>query len=134
MKNVKKHLLVRLPWPPVQLSPNFRGHWAVVYPQKQVYRRAAKLRTQAAREYVATPIRPVDGVSMTVTAHPSINRKRDQDNFIARLKAGFDGIADALKVNDCTFVQKGVRFGERANPPFVEVDIEWEETEEVVSA
>lgn len=123
----KKHLLVRLPWPPAQLSPNFRGHWAVVYPQKRMYRLVAKNRTAAARNHEAAPIRPVDGVSMTLTAHPAINRKRDQDNFIARMKAGFDGISDALKVNDATFIQKGIRFAEKAKPPFVEVNIEWEE-------
>jgi crossover junction endodeoxyribonuclease RusA len=38
-----------------------------------------------------------------ITFHPPDKRKRDLDNCLASFKAGLDGIADALGVNDCQF-------------------------------
>ncbi|RIQ78227.1 endonuclease, partial [Bordetella avium] len=34
---------LRLPWPPKELSPNFRGHWAPISRAKKSYRTAARL-------------------------------------------------------------------------------------------
>jgi crossover junction endodeoxyribonuclease RusA len=39
-----------------------------------------------------------------VTFQPPDKRRRDRDNLQASLKAHFDGIADALGVNDSLFV------------------------------
>jgi len=35
--------------------------------------------------------------------HPPNRRARDDDNIIAAFKAGRDGLADALKIDDCHF-------------------------------
>lgn len=47
---------------------------------------------------------PEDGeVMLDVTFNPPDNRKRDLDGMFSASKAGFDGIADALSVNDYRF-------------------------------
>ena len=47
---------------------------------------------------------PEDGeVMLDVTFNPPDNRKRDLDGMFSASKAGFDGIADALAVNDYRF-------------------------------
>jgi len=38
-----------------------------------------------------------------ITFYPPDKRHRDADNMIASMKAGFDGVADALKVDDKLF-------------------------------
>jgi crossover junction endodeoxyribonuclease RusA len=40
---------------------------------------------------------------MTVTFHPPDNRRRDRTNMEASMKAGFDGMADAMGVDDNRF-------------------------------
>ncbi len=42
-------------------------------------------------------------VHLWVDFYPPDKRARDQDNMLAAFKAGFDGLADALKVNDKRF-------------------------------
>ena len=129
--SVKRKISVALPWPPAELSPNFRGHWALSYRQKRLYRTIARLRTNTAlREAQARPHGPVASVDMLVSVFPKAVRRRDQDNFIARLKSAYDGIADALHIDDSAFVQRGLRFCEKRNPPCVVIDVEWEEEEE----
>jgi crossover junction endodeoxyribonuclease RusA len=40
---------------------------------------------------------------VSITFHKPDNRKRDDDNIIASFKAGRDGVADALNVDDNRF-------------------------------
>jgi len=90
---------VALPWPPRELHPNARPH------HMQRARAAKAYRTVAfwAAE-MAGVIAPTDGeVMLSVTFNPPDNRKRDLDGMFAASKAGFDGIADALQVNDYRF-------------------------------
>jgi crossover junction endodeoxyribonuclease RusA len=47
---------------------------------------------------------PAGDIPLTVTFFPPDNRKRDRTNMEAAFKAGFDGIADALGVDDNRFV------------------------------
>ena len=42
-------------------------------------------------------------VHLWIDFYPPDKRARDQDNMLAAFKAGFDGLADALKVNDKRF-------------------------------
>ena len=81
---------VFLDWPYKGLWPNDRAHWAVKSKATKAYRFAAKVKLLKA---TVGPIR--------VTFCPkAMGPMPDMDNCIAAFKAGQDGIADALGVND----------------------------------
>jgi len=43
-------------------------------------------------------------IPITVTFYPPDKRHRDADNMVASIKAGLDGVADGLKINDRQFL------------------------------
>lgn len=94
---------VILPFPPVELSPNWRGHWRPKSTATKNYRRdcwalalGAKLKVP---EYAGA-----DGlIFIRLDFFPPSLRQLDDDNAPAAFKAGRDGIADALKVDDKRF-------------------------------
>ena len=75
---------------------NARGHWSVGGRQKKRSKGNAYLCAIA----LTADILPWSGALYTVTAYHKTNRTRDEDNFIASLKATLDGIADAGLVAD----------------------------------
>jgi Holliday junction resolvase RusA-like endonuclease len=90
--------VIVLPWPSSALSSNARGHWAKKARATAKYRDDARLCTLAAK-----PCIPAEGeIAVTVRFVPPHNRG-DRANYPAMLKAGLDGVADALKVNDRRF-------------------------------
>lgn len=90
-------MILTLPWPPKELSPNARQHWATLARAKRVYRAtcAALARSQGAGRLQAT-----DGLLVGLTFHAPTRRAYDLDNALARCKAGIDGLADVLGVDD----------------------------------
>ncbi len=110
---------VILPFPPVELSPNWRGHWSTHSSAAREYRRMcwalarqAKLRVpDYARGGAADggPI-PASGsaavggpIYVRLDFFPPSRAKRDDDNVPASFKAGRDGVADALACDDARF-------------------------------
>src|SRR4051812_11373764 len=91
---------LRLPWPPKELSQNARVHWSVKARATKSYRKAAWALALAAKLKA-----PTEGkIYVQCVFQPPKNWSHgDEDNLLARMKAGFDGIADALKVNDSRF-------------------------------
>lgn len=85
-----------LPWPPKELSPNFRAHWAKLARAKKAYREAC---ARAAREQGARPIK-ADKLHLSLTFYAPSRRAYDLDNALARMKSGLDGLADVLGVDD----------------------------------
>jgi crossover junction endodeoxyribonuclease RusA len=85
-----------LPWPPSQLSPNARVHWATLAKAKKSYRLACawQAKCQGAHKIEAEALR------LTLTFYPPSRRAFDLDNALARMKAGLDGLADVLGVDD----------------------------------
>lgn len=85
-----------LPWPSPSLSPNARLHWAKVAKVKRTYREACAMtaRQQGARKLTA------DKLHLTLTFYAPTRRAFDLDNALARCKAGLDGLADVLGVDD----------------------------------
>lgn len=86
-----------LPWPYLRaLSPNFRGHWA----QKAKAKR--QLRAAWAWQAEAQGARRMDAQALVVALEfiPPDRRARDIDNLLAACKAGLDGLADVLGVDD----------------------------------
>lgn len=90
---------VTLPWPPKELSPNARIHYHAKARSAKSYREHAYWLTKA-----AGALAPAEGgIALRFDFHPPDKRKRDLDNMLASIKAGVDGIADALEVNDQRF-------------------------------
>lgn len=87
---------VTLPWPLKELSPNFRGHWSAISKAKASYRKACCVLALEAGFRQAF-IKPV---SVHLHFVPPDRRSRDWDNLIASMKAGLDGLADAMGVDD----------------------------------
>ena len=88
-----------LPWPPSQLNPNKRLHWAVKSKWAKAYRLECGL--IAAQSKIAIDW---DGdIHVWIDFYPPDRRHRDDDNCVSSFKSGRDGLADALKVNDKRF-------------------------------
>lgn len=95
---------VTLPWPPKQLSSNARLHWSVVSKAKAEYRKAcwALALADGAKEFGS---HWPDGEkrSFHMDFYPPNHRRIDDANTAYRMKAGVDGVADALGVDDRFF-------------------------------
>lgn len=110
-----------LPWPPPALSPNRRQHWSRLSKAKARYRLACKLVASTyARDWALIPDGPL---SLTVTFHPPDKREYDRDNLLARIKAGIDGMCDALAFDDSRFAVTTVRVGEPFKGGYVALEI-----------
>jgi len=90
-------VIVDLPWPPAILSPNAREHWAKVARAKKAYRRDCSMLAIAAGARVR---KWESRLHLRITFMPPTRRRYDLDNALARIKAGLDGIADAIGVDD----------------------------------
>jgi hypothetical protein len=91
--------VIELPWPPSSLSGHNTGHW------RSKSGIVAKHRTWARNATLAAGVRvpPAGDIRLIVTFYPP-DRRGDRVNYPNRCKPIFDGIADALKVNDSRFL------------------------------
>ena len=122
---MKKTIIITLPLPPRQLSPNFRCHWATRAKATKTYRGISHL---AALEYLATHPdnlgEPWDNAMIESVFFFKFKRRRDRDNCLAQLKAGFDGLADGGVVNDDSgFIHLPVRLEVDKSNPRLELHI-----------
>ena len=93
-------LQITLPWPPPSLSPNKRQHWRPFAAAKKAYRAACYVETL--RQVKGKATLP-DRLRVALDFAPPDRRKRDRDNLVASMKAGLDGVADALGIDDWRF-------------------------------
>lgn len=113
-------LTLLLPWPSADLSPNGRVHHFTRH-------RAAKSAKNYAFNMALSLMGPLGirkgtwrgPITVQYTFHPSIDRARDDDNFVARMKAARDGVAMALGVDDVAFTTLPAVFGEKRKPSCV---------------
>jgi crossover junction endodeoxyribonuclease RusA len=102
---------ITLPWPPKELSPNFRSrsHW----PRARATKNAKEFAYFATLE-ILPPCFKHNGSRMAfhVIAHPPTRHERDDDNLIASLKPYRDGIAKAMRCDDKLFDQQPIEWGE----------------------
>jgi crossover junction endodeoxyribonuclease RusA len=91
-------ICITLPWPPKELSPNARLHWAAKNRHRKTYRDACYWLSmqEGVRPNVVYP-EPLD---VAIEFVPPDKRARDQDNMLASIKAGLDGVAQAIGVDD----------------------------------
>lgn len=109
--------MIVLPWPPASLSGHANGHWRAKAALTKKHRAWAHDATLAAR--IAPP---ADGDILLRVHFTPPDRRSDRTNFAIRMKASFDGIADALGVNDRRFVPS-YTYGEPEKPGRVTVDV-----------
>lgn len=96
-----------LPWPPASLSGHAKGHWrskASVTAKHREWARNATL-AEGAFEIEGT------GDVRVIAAFYPPTKRGDRVNFPNRMKPYWDGIADALGINDSRFLPSYV-FGE----------------------
>jgi len=87
-----------LPWPPAACSPNARVHWTRKSKAAKSYRAACHLLAKQAG------IQAPEGDALLILEFvPPDRRRRDDDNLLAMFKAGRDGLADALGIDDNVF-------------------------------
>jgi len=92
-------VIVELPWPPRELSPNARPHHMAKARATKAYRSTAHW---AAKSANARAPNGLGDISLEVTFYPP-SRRPDRQNMPGWIKAGIDGIADAIGVNDRRF-------------------------------
>jgi crossover junction endodeoxyribonuclease RusA len=120
-----------LPWPAKALHPNSRPHHMTKH-------RATKAARESAR-IMAKPIGKIDAEAVKVTcifSPPPVKRNRDADNLLAACKAYFDGIADAIGINDSRFQHQAPVWGIPRKGGNVRIIIEqadtWESLDDVI--
>jgi hypothetical protein len=98
-------ITIELPWPPASLSGHNTGHWRRKSHVVAKHREWARLATLSA--WPASPLAAVwmheGDLRVSVTFFPP-DKRGDRTNYPNRCKPYFDGIADALKVNDRRFL------------------------------
>lgn len=110
--------MISLPFPPSSLSGHAKGHWRAKSSPTAKHRQWAKLATMA-----AAPTVSADGdIRIHIRFIPP-DRRGDRTNFANRMKPYFDGIAEALGVNDARFLPR-YTFEEPQKPGCVIVEIE----------
>lgn len=92
--------VVTLPWPPAALSGHAKGHWQGKSAVTSQYRQLARM---IARPVVKDCLITDGDIPITIMFHAPNNRG-DRTNYPNRLKPYFDGLADALQVNDRRFL------------------------------
>lgn len=87
---------LKLPFPSPKLSPNARLHWSKVSREKKRMRAlwAWDAVSQGARRLTA------EQLHVSIQFCPPTRQARDLDNLLASIKAGLDGLADTLGVDD----------------------------------
>lgn len=107
-------MLIDLPYPHKALWPNGRAHFLTKSREAKKHRRWARHATIAEVKGA-----PPQNVTLRVTVYPKrTGPEPDRDNCIAACKAYFDGIADALKLNDRTFGTPEVTISSQRNDRF----------------
>lgn len=87
-------------WPPKELNPNFRGHWTVKNRATKAYKEACWALCKESGMVAPDSKR----IALWLDFYPPDKRHRDDDNMIASFKAGRDGLALALGIDDKRFV------------------------------
>lgn len=86
-------LTITLPsLPPVELSPNYRGHWSARHRATRTAQDAVIAAVFEAAPRFATPL---ERAEITVRFLWPDSRRRDMDNFVARAKPYLDGLVVA---------------------------------------
>lgn len=93
-------MIVVYPWMPRELNPNSRPNRYVLAKYKKIYKTACWAITKQAN----LPKIKGDRAHLEITFVKPNRMRRDLDNCLASFKAGLDGIADAIGLDDSKFL------------------------------
>jgi len=114
-------LRIVLPFPPASLSGHAKGHWRTKSGPTAKAREDALKATLAIRNQLTGLLADNSDIPVHVTFYPP-DRRGDRVNYPNRMKPYWDGIADALCVNDNRFLPSYV-FAAPEKPGRVEVEL-----------
>ena len=89
--------MIELPWPPKELSPNARVHWAIKARAAKKYRLECWAIFSCHRAWLR------GRRSFSLTFHPPSRLRIDLDNCVARVKYLIDAMADLTGIDDSEF-------------------------------
>lgn len=115
-------LTLRLPWPPKDLSPNGRVHWAKLAKAKRLYRQTCWAEVAS----LSAELRQLpEGKSFDLLLRflPPNRRSYDRDNLASRMKSGIDGVCQALGIDDSRFRRVTSETGAPVKMGLVEMSI-----------
>jgi crossover junction endodeoxyribonuclease RusA len=93
-----------VPWPPKQVQPNARTHWAAKHRATKSYKFVIGcLMRPALAEQGAQRLQACEAIDVLIVGHPTVKRRRDLDNLMASCKALLDTLALELGVDDSRF-------------------------------
>jgi crossover junction endodeoxyribonuclease RusA len=113
---------ILVPFPPSELNPNRRLHWAAKARHTKAYRNLCGMHALEAGARRGQ----YERVRVTITFYPPDKRPRDRDNMIAAFKAGQDGIADVTGIDDANWITS---YAFEAPQPGGGVSVKLEESE-----
>lgn len=127
---MKRTLAIEFPWPPKGLSPNAR---LTSFAKASLFKKTkmqAYLLTRAAAAKTRHRIAVDEGglLNLTLVCEPPVLRYRDEDNLVANCKAHFDGIAQAVGIDDHLFHFREQEWHKPKKPGKLTVILDWEET------
>jgi len=89
-------MTVTLPWPPRTLHPNARVHWGKLRAAKASYRHAC----WALAKHAGITCDPEGKPHVALEFVPPNRHKHDLDGCLSAMKAGLDGLSDAMGCDD----------------------------------
>lgn len=102
------HTTIILPWPPNELSPNFRKGWGAKHSPKVKYRGDCFLLASACCMKYSRTV----NIPLSITFHPKTAKAPDLDNCLSWIKHGLDSVAKAFGINDKQFRPITIDLGE----------------------
>jgi crossover junction endodeoxyribonuclease RusA len=107
--------VVRLPWPPRQLSPNARCDRRAIAGIRKRYRETCGWEAKAAKL--------LPGTHVAIRFCPPDRIRRDVDNMLASIKSGLDGVADAIGQDDSEWITHTLSRGpvEKGGAVYIEI-------------
>lgn len=111
------------PWPPKELSPNSRVHWAKKSAKAKEVKEIAYFLTIAAdkKHFYDLNNKP-ETITLNITFNPPTNARHDIDNCLSRCKSLIDGISQALGIDDSKF-KYTIQMGSKVAGGSVVIDI-----------
>ena len=121
-KNKLETITIELPFPHPKLNPNqAHGGWRTTENLRVVAKETGYGQGLLALE--TQTFTPSDKHALRITFYPPDRRHRDADNLHASMKHYLDGVCQALGINDRSFREVTLAFGEVQKPGAVTVEI-----------
>lgn len=124
---MKQTITIELPWPNRALSPNSRVDR---FSKARIFKSTkmqAFLATKTALKGLRVVLAPGTRMNLRLIPIPPVLRYRDEDNLIANCKAHFDGISQAVGVDDHLFHFREQEWHKPKKPGKLTVTLDWEE-------